>query len=153
VLVSLDQANVAIHPSPIGDRYMNVRSLALICFIALTSACYHATIDTGLTPSTVTIEKPWASGWILGLVPPSPVKTAQKCPNGVAKIDTQLSFLNQLVSFLTLSIYTPMDIKVTCAQGRTSSLPMIKSGPDKAAAFQAAVRVSMETKQPVLLSY
>jgi hypothetical protein len=89
----------------------------------------------------------------LGLVPPSPVETAQKCPNGVAKIDTQLSFANQLVSFLTLSIYTPMDIKVTCAQGRTSSLPMIKGGPDKAAAFQAAVRVSMETRQPVLLSY
>ena len=153
VLLPLDQAKVAIHPSPIGDCHMNVRNLAPICFIALTSACYHATIDTGLTPSTVTIEKEWASGWILGLVPPSPVETAQKCPNGVAKIDTQLSFANQLVSFLTLSIYTPMDIKVTCAQGRTSSLPMIKSGPDKAAAFQAAVRVSMETKQPVLLSY
>lgn len=132
---------------------MNVRSLALICFIALTSACYHAAIDTGLTPSTQTIEKPWASGWILGLVPPSPVKTAQKCPNGVAKIDTQLSFLNQLASFVTLSIYTPMDIKVTCAQSRTSSLPIIRGGPDKAAAFQAAVRVSMDTKQPVLLSY
>lgn len=132
---------------------MNVRNLALICFIALTSACYHATIDTGLTPSTQTIEKPWASGWILGLVPPSPVNTAKKCQNGVAKIETQLSFLNQLVSFLTLSIYTPMDIKVTCAQGRTSSLPIIKSGPDKAAAFQAAVRVSWETRQPVLLSY
>jgi hypothetical protein len=132
---------------------MNVRNPALICFIALTSACYHATIDTGLTPSTVTIEKEWASGWTLGLVPPSPVETAQKCPNGVAKIDTQLSFANQLVSFLTLSIYTPMDIKVTCAQARTSSLPVIKSGPDKAAAFQAAVRLSMETKQPVMLSY
>ena len=132
---------------------MNVRSLALICFIALTSACYHATIDTGLTPSTVTIEKPWASGWILGLVPPSPVNTAKKCPNGVAKIDTQLSFLNQLVDFLTFGIYTPMDIKVTCAQGRTSSLPVIKAGPDRAAAFQAAVRLSMETERPVLFSY
>jgi len=153
MLLSLDQVNVAIHPSPIGDSYMNVRNLALICFIALTSACYHATIDTGLTPSTVTIEKPWASGWILGLVPPSPVNTAKKCPNGVAKIDTQLSFLNQLVSFVTLSIYTPMDIKVTCAQGHTSSLPVIKAGPDKAAAFQAAVRLSTETEQPVLLRY
>jgi Bor protein len=132
---------------------MKVRHLALICFIALTSACYHATIDTGLTPSTRTIEKSWANGWILGLVPPSPVETAQKCPNGVAKIDTQLSFANQLVNFLTFGIYTPMDIKVTCAQGRTSSLPVIKAGPDKAAAFQEAARASLETRQPVLLSY
>jgi Bor protein. len=132
---------------------MKVRSLGLICFIALTNACYHATIDTGLTPSTQTIEKGWASGWIYGLVPPSPVETAQKCPNGVAKVETQLSFANQLVNFLTLGIYTPMEIKVTCAQGRTSSLPIIKAGPDKAAAFEDAARLSFETKQPVLLSY
>jgi len=50
------------------------------------------------------------------LVPPSTVETQQKCPKGVSKVETQLSFPNMLVSFLTLSIYTPMDIKVTCAQ-------------------------------------
>lgn len=132
---------------------MRSRNIGLICFIALTSACYHATIDTGLTPSTQTLEKAWASGWIYGLVPPSPVETAQKCPNGVAKVETQLSFANQLVSFLTLGIYTPMEIKVTCAQGRTSSLPIINSGPDKAAAFQDAARLSLEMKQAVLLRY
>jgi hypothetical protein len=132
---------------------MKARYLGLICFIALTTACYHATIDTGLTPSTVTIEKHWANGWILGLVPPSPVETAQKCPNGVAKVDTQLSFANQLVNFLTFGIYTPMDIKVTCALGRTASLPSLKSGPDKAAAFKEAVQLSLETKRPVLLSF
>jgi len=132
---------------------MRVRYLGLICFIVLTNACYHATIDTGLTPSTVTIEKHWANGWIYGLVPPSPVETAQKCPNGVAKIDTQLSFANQLVNILTFGIYTPMDIKVTCAQGRTSSLPVLKSGPDKAAAFEEAVQLSLETKRAVILSF
>ena len=132
---------------------MKVRELGLICFIALTNACYHATIDTGVAPSTQTIEKGWASGWIYGLVPPSPVETAQKCRNGVAKVDTQLSFANQLVSFLTLGIYTPMEIKVTCAQGRTSSLPIIRVGPDKAAAFEKAARLSFETKQAVLVQY
>jgi len=113
----------------------------------------NATIDTGLTPSTVTIEKGWANGWIYGLVPPPPVETAQKCPNGVAKIDTQLSFANQLVNILTLGIYSPMEIKVTCAQGRTSSLPIIKAGFDKAAAFEEAARLSLETKSPVLVTY
>jgi hypothetical protein len=58
---------------------------------------------------------PNLSGWILGLVPPSTVSTAAKCPAGPAKAETQLSFVNQLVSFLTLGIYTPMAIKVTCA--------------------------------------
>ena len=127
--------------------------LSIACLLAFTLGCYHATIDTGLTPSTVTIEKPWANGWILGLVPPSPVETARKCPNGVAKIDTQLSFLNQLVDFLTLGIYTPMDIRVTCAQARSASLPIIRAGEDKAAAFAAAARLSFERQQAVLLRY
>ena len=131
---------------------MRLRTLGMIGMTFLFNACYHAVIDTGLTPSTVTIDKPWASGWIYGLVPPSPIETAKKCANGVSKIETQLSFANQLVDFLTLGIYTPMEIKVTCAQGRTSSLPTIRAGNDKAAAFAAAVRLSAEMREPVLLT-
>ncbi len=95
------------------------RSLAAaLLVLAPTAACYHATVETGLTPTTQTIEKSWAAGWIYGLVPPSTVETAAKCPAGVAKVETQLSFPNQLVNLLTLGIYTPMEIKVTCAATR-----------------------------------
>ena len=80
--------------------------------------CYHAIVDTGLQAGTEVIMKPWASGWIYGLVPPSPINAASQCKSGVAKVETQLSFVNQLVSILTLGIYTPMDIRVTCASGR-----------------------------------
>jgi hypothetical protein len=31
-------------------------------------------------------------------------------------VETQQSFANQLVGILTLGIYTPMDIRATCAQ-------------------------------------
>lgn len=55
------------------------------------------TIDTGLTPSTVVVEKAWASGWIYGLVPPSTLETKSKCPSGAAKVETQHSFLDTLV--------------------------------------------------------
>ncbi len=92
-----------------------MRTLLTIAALSLTAGCYHATVETGLTPSAVTVEKGWAHGWILGLVPPSTVETIGKCPNGVAKVETQLSFANQLVSALTGGIYTPMEIKVTCA--------------------------------------
>jgi len=98
-------------------------SLAMVFLLA---SCYHATITTGLRPSTVTIEKKWASGWIYGLVPPAAVETMEQCPAGVARVDTQLSFANQLVNFLTLGIYTPMEIVVTCADDR-EDLPEAKS--------------------------
>jgi hypothetical protein len=86
--------------------------------VVLCAGCYHATVETGAAPSNVVIHKSFASGWIFGLVPPSTIETQSRCPNGVAKVETQLSFVNQLVNFLTLGIYTPMEIKVTCAVGR-----------------------------------
>jgi hypothetical protein len=89
--------------------------------LLLVVGCYHATIDTGLTPSTQTFEKGWAHGWILGLVPPSTLETAQRCPAGAARVDMQLTFTNQLVGILTYGIYTPMSIKVVCAQSRAAN--------------------------------
>lgn len=94
-----------------------MRRIALVAVVALLSGgCYHATIETGVNPSAQKVSKEWAPGWIYGLVPPSTVETASKCPRGVAKVDTQLSFPNMLVGVLTLGIFTPMSIVATCAQ-------------------------------------
>lgn len=128
------------------------------CCVAL-GACYHATITTGATPSSDQISKPWASGWIFGLVPPATVETAAKCPNGVAQVETQLSFLNQLVGFLTFGIYTPMSILVTCAAapgGTTSLVPALTvtslaSAEGIQAAFEAAAEQAVAKGEPVLV--
>jgi len=92
-----------------------MRLMLLVVLALLASGCYHATVETGLAPSAQTLEEKWASGWVYGLVPPSTVETMERCPSGVARVETQLSFANQLVSFLTAGIYTPMSIEVTCA--------------------------------------
>ena len=100
---------------------MRVRTAISAVLLLSAAGCYHAVIDTGLQASTEVIMKPWASGWIYGLVPPSPINAASQCKSGVAKVETQLSFVNQLVSLLTLGIYTPMDIRVTCAASRAEA--------------------------------
>ncbi len=87
----------------------------LLGLIFASGACYHATVNTGRPLSMETVEKPFASAWIYGLVPPSTVDVATQCSNGVARFETQQSFVNGLVGILTLGIYTPMTIKVTCA--------------------------------------
>jgi hypothetical protein len=89
-------------------------SLLLITVLA-TTGCFHATIDTGRQPSGQTVTVPWAHSFVYGLVPPSTVETAQQCPNGVARVETQHSFLNGLAAVLTFSLYTPMTIEVQCA--------------------------------------
>jgi hypothetical protein len=97
--------------------------LAAVTALLSLAGCYHAIINTGLSPSSEVIDQPWASGWVYGLVPPKPVDTMAKCKSGVAKVETLHSFLNSLVGALTFGIYTPMTIKVTCATGGHASIP------------------------------
>lgn len=129
--------------------------------IAFSVGCYHATIETGAPPSSEVISKSFAAGWIYGLVPPSTVATAAKCPDGVSKVETQLSFVNQLVSFLTFMIYTPMNIKVTCAAKRSASsgapgadiFVALEAGTREIQeAFRRAAELAATTGQPVLVA-
>jgi len=106
------------------------RVLLLLTLVFLPSACYHATVNTGLRPGTRTLENKWASSWIAGLVPPATVETMERCPAGVARVETQHSFANQLVGMLTFGIYTPMEIVVTCAADSGEDLPEARSRED-----------------------
>jgi hypothetical protein len=136
-------------------------ALTALGLVALLGGCYHATVTTGATPSSEVIQKGSASGWVFGLIPPSTIETASKCANGVAQVETQLSFVNQLVRMLTLGIYTPMTIKVTCAAaanaavtGTGTDLHVSATAPAdeiRAVLIQAA-EVSRSTGEPVVVS-
>lgn len=136
---------------------ITIRGLSAASLIVL-AGCYHATVETGATPSTEVINKSFASSWIYGLVPPSTVSTAERCPNGVAKVETQLSFVNQLVGFLTLGIYTPMEIKVTCAaraaaMANPTALHVVAKGTSQAARQEAFTRAVIQATTTEKLVY
>src|SRR5687768_1658133 len=131
------------------------RAAAVVAAFALTG-CYHAVIQTGRPESTDVISIKWANGFIFGLVPPPIVETASRCTNGVAKVETQHSFLNMLAQFVTFSLYTPMQIDVTCAaRGTASADPVIKVEPGRNVeqALTEAVRVSSEKNTPVYVQF
>ena len=139
-----------------------LRVSALLAVVLVASGCYHARIETGLTPSAQVYEQTFASGWIYGLVPPSTVNAASECPNGVAVVETELSFVNQLVSAITLGIYTPMHITVTCAAGGTSSLAAPAesvavargaSEAEVAEAFMHAAERAVQSEQAVFVQF
>jgi len=120
--------------------------------------CYHAVVDTGRAPNGVTVEKKWAHSFIAGLVPPGVVETAEKCPGGIAKVETQLSFLNQLASFLTLSIYSPMEIVVSCAGSSADMIPenSVVAGEtrdSRTASLQNAVDLVLATEEPYYVRF
>ena len=136
-------------------------ALALVSILVF-SGCYHAKVTTGLTPSAVVYDVPFASSWIYGLVPPSPVEAAEECPGGVAIVETELSFVNQLVGFITFGIYTPMHIKVTCAaestvsadaDTRTVVVARESGSDDVVGAFAIAAEIAVETGHSVAVRF
>lgn len=127
----------------------------------VTTGCYHATVVTGLPASSETVSQQWAAAWIDGLVPPSTVESASKCRNGVAKVETQMSFTNMLVGMITFGIFTPMQIDVTCASSnRMGALPgnaktvAVKNDASRQeleGALAQAIELSRKSDQPVYL--
>lgn len=143
-----------------------MQSIKVIAFLACTlllSSCYHAQITTGKQMSNEVIDNPWAHSFIFGLVPPKEVSVASQCSNGVAKVETQISFLNGLVSAITFNIYTPMHITVTCAAGGgmseldadTENITVSDASNDQEVirAIQTASEKAVELKKPVYVKF
>jgi hypothetical protein len=135
-----------------------LRSALLVAAAALSSgACYHQIVETGRTPGTQVIDKPWQMSFVYGLVPPPAIDAAAQCPGGVARVETQHSFLNGLVAAISFGIVTPMRVTVTCAGGgRTGALPATPSATprtpaERQALLESAVVRSGETGAAVLV--
>lgn len=117
----------------------------LLAALVLSMACWHAIITTGRAESSTVVEKQWASSFVYGLVPPDPLDVTSQCKSGVAKVETVHSFLNGLVQFLTIGIYTPMDIKVTCAgAGMAPKTSMITPSDNTPAAQREAMTQAVD---------
>lgn len=135
---------------------MRIRRVAAVVAAFALTGCYHAVIQTGRPESSDVISIKWANSFIYGLVPPPVVETASRCTNGVAKVETQHSFLNGLVAGITFGLYTPMQIDVTCAsRGTASAEPVIQVAPGRTVeqALAEAVRVSDEKNTAVYVQF
>lgn len=138
-----------------------VKFLLLLTIPVLLSSCYHAKVTTDQYPSNQVVDKPFASGWIYGLVPPDEVNAAEECEAGIAMVETRLSFVNMLVANLTFGIYTPMHIRVTCAdsqrvsaeQKEDFSVPEGLNPEELTEVFKEASDKAALTKEPVLVKF
>ena len=90
---------------------------AAAALILLGTGCYHVTVITGAPAGQATIDKQWQNSFVIGLVPPPEIDAKATCTQGVAKVETERSFLNGLVGAITWNIYTPLHATVTCASG------------------------------------
>jgi hypothetical protein len=97
--------------------------------------------------------------WIFGLVAADEIDVRKECPTGVAVIETEQSFVNGLVGALTIGIFTPQHVRITCAMG-TASLPHgateLKLGANATAEesellTSRAVEMARTTNAPVVI--
>ncbi|MEF8815956.1 MAG: hypothetical protein V5A20_04350 [Salinibacter sp.] len=120
----------------------------LLAVSLLVTGCYQARMTTGKDPSDTVVEKKWASSFIYGLVP-ARVDVSQECSNGIASAERKFSFPNMLVNTLTLGIYLPQSVRVTCAaQGSMSATTQSPANVDytvPAGATQSELRSVLNT--------
>jgi hypothetical protein len=131
---------------------------ALVAFTVLATACYHQVVRTGAPPGGTVIERPWTATYIFGLVPATAINTAAECPAGVAIVETQQTFLNGLVGLLTIGIYTPQTVRITCAAGgsgmqeaRAIEVPAGASATERATAIREAIALAQRTGDTVVV--
>jgi hypothetical protein len=91
------------------------RSLFALALLA-SAGCFRTTVLTGLPEGDKKIDLPWQKSFVFGLVPPDTINARPTCPNGVAKVMVEHTFLNVLVSGLTGNLFTPIHPVVTCAR-------------------------------------
>lgn len=138
----------------------------LVAALALfgSTACYHAVVETGRAPGTTVVQKPWTATFVFGLVEAKEINVARECPNGLAKVESQMSFVNGLAAFVTAGLYTPHTVTITCAANRTgalpstdAALPVVVARDASAAASSAAVSeaaaLAASTHQAVLVRF
>jgi hypothetical protein len=140
----------------IRKRWVGVSLLALS-----SAACFHQVVNTGRTAGTTTVEKQWVTTWLWGLVPAQPIDVRAQCPSGVAVITTEQSFVNGLAAVVTLGIFTPQHVTVTCASGTAMlpsgahelRIPADASADERAALVGDAIRETVETSSPTILRF
>jgi hypothetical protein len=133
----------------------------LLALAVCLGGCFHQVIDTGRPRGMIVVDRPWVSTWLWGLVAATEVDVSTECPAGPALIVTEQSFANGLVGLVTLGIYTPQHLTVTCAAGM-SSLPadaaeMViapnATAVERAALFRRAVEHALEHREAVIIRY
>ena len=140
---------------------MRARRWVPLILLLVSAACFHQIARTGLTPGNTVVNRPWVTTWFFGLVPARDVDVSQQCPKGVAIVETQQSFLNGLVGALTIGVYTPQTVRVTCASG-SASLPthsreitvaQTASAAERADALRRAIEQSVDRHETVIVRF
>ena len=99
-----------------------LKTVALILMLGA-AGCYRIKYTTTRPPAPAPNYDEWHHNMIFGLAEiSSPVNISQSCPNGVAVVENQQTFVNGLVTAVTLFwIWEPTTVTVTCGVSKADA--------------------------------
>lgn len=95
----------------------STRMIMLLAAVALSTGCFSTTFSyTNKAPGRT--EEVGRSFLIRGLIDLNdPLRAYELCPEGVQSVETIHTFGDGFLGCLTVGIYTPNTVRVTCAAG------------------------------------
>jgi hypothetical protein len=97
---------------------LTVRRLALAAALAVTlGGCHNVRYDTGRPPSDRVVNVP-VNFFLWGLVGEKTVDLDAACPEGAASWVNRATAIDALLDVLTVGIWSPRTVSITCAEGR-----------------------------------
>ena len=102
--------------------------LALLAACILLTGCWQAKVTTNREPGNKVVQEKWAPSFLYGLIG-AEVDVSGECPNGIASAERIIRVPNGIVGLITLNIYFPQTVTVTCAAGgsMSSAVPLKKN--------------------------
>ena len=103
---------------------------ALVAALLASAGCYKATFIRDPDAVKGAEHDRWLDFWLWGLVNEHDIDVKQFCPDGrVAQVVTGGNFGTGIVSLVTIGIYSPRKVYVTCAtDGRALQLELDENG-------------------------
>lgn len=130
------------------------RAIALLLsVISITSAQAQ---DSTFMSARVTAAKQWATTFVYGVVPAAVAQAAAQCQDGLAKVRRGQTPANTLVSIVTIGMFNPITILVTCAlpsEKPAIDVPADATLDERRNALADAVDESLKTHRPVVVRY
>ena len=126
----------------------------LFSVISITSAA-RAQDSTSMS-ARVTAAKQWATTFVYGVVPAAVAEAAAQCRDGLAKVRRGQTPANTLVTIVTLGMFNPITILVTCAmpsERPTIDVPADATLDERRNALADAVDESLKTHHWVVVRY
>ena len=94
-----------------------IQLLIVTLMVAALSGCYRHTFRnaSGNPQSRPAVTK-WQSHFLWGLASGDDINLNEACPQGVWEVYNSIGLLQAVVGSLTLGIYTPSYVEVTCKE-------------------------------------